>query len=123
MTRFEREISGSLGNWWKDRAEEAVIQAVAKAETDTTVEPSGAIKWKSNGNYLPDDFCELLEYGGYTFSRKATAEAREKQQDEFLKAYRARYKGLSEEEIAELRSVHGAGTVIVDVITGDKIQL
>lgn len=123
MTRFEKEISGCLGDWWKKHAEGEAWKAVIKANAEATVEPSGAIKWNRSGNYIPDDFCEMLEYAGYTFSRKATAEAREIQQEEFLRDYRANYKGLSEEELAELRSVHGTGTVIVDVITGTKITL
>ncbi len=69
MTRFEREISGSLGAFWKKNAEEEVRKAVAKADSDATVEADGAIKWNSNGRYLMDDFCEKLEYAGYAFSR------------------------------------------------------
>ena len=44
MTRFEREISGSLGAFWKKNAEEEVRKAVAQADTQATVEADGAIK-------------------------------------------------------------------------------
>lgn len=123
MTRFEQEISGALGQWWKDHAEKEVAEAVAKADASAFVEANGAIKWLSNNHYIPDDFCEKLEYAGYNFSREATREARAFEQDEFLRHYRERYTGPSEEELAELRAVHGAGTVIVNVVTGQKIQL
>ena len=73
MTRFEREISGSLGEFWKKNAEEEVRKAVAQAETQATVDADGAIRWESNGRYLMDDFCEKLEYAGYAFDREATA--------------------------------------------------
>ena len=123
MTRFEKEISGQLGQWWKEHAEKEVAKAVAMATTDAIVEESGAIKWKVNGSYIPDDFCEKLEYAGYDFSREATSNAREAQLNEFFEEYKRNSKGYSEEEIAELRSVHGPGTKVVDIITGQTIQL
>ncbi|MDO4306980.1 MAG: hypothetical protein Q4C77_09100 [Eubacteriales bacterium] len=123
MTRFEREISGSLGAFWKKNAEEEVKKAVAQAEKDATVEADGAIKWNSNGRYLMDDFCEKLEYAGYDFSRDATAKKRDAQNEESLAEYRRNYKGLSAEELAEARAAFGEGTTIVNVLTGDKTVL
>lgn len=61
MTRFEREINGSLGDFWKRNAKEEVKKAVAQADENATVEADGAIQWNSNGRYLMDDFCEKLE--------------------------------------------------------------
>lgn len=123
MTRFEREISGSLGAFWKKNAEEEVKKAVAQAEKDATVEADGAIKWNSNGRYLMDDFCEKLEYAGYDFSRDATAKKRDAQNEESLAEYRRNYKGLSAEELAEARAAFGGGTTVVNVLTGDKTVL
>lgn len=88
MTRFEREINGSLGDFWKRNAQEEVKKAAAKADADATVEADGAIKWNSNGRYLMDDFCEKLEYAGYPFSREATARKRDSQNEESLAEYR-----------------------------------
>lgn len=123
MTRFEREISGSLGAFWKKNAEEEVRKAVAKADTDAAVEPDGAIKWNSNGRYLMDDFCEKLEYAGYAFSREATAEKREEQNAESLAEYRKNDKGLTGEELAEARAAFGEGTTVVDVLIGKETRL
>ncbi len=123
MTRFEREISGSLGAFWKKNAEEEVKKAVAQAEKDATVEADGAIKWNSNGRYLMDDFCEKLEYAGFDFSREATAKKRDMQNEESLAEYRRNYKGLSAEELAEARVAFGEGTTVVNVLTGDKTVL
>ncbi|MDO4333936.1 MAG: hypothetical protein Q4C58_14805, partial [Eubacteriales bacterium] len=123
MTRFEREISGSLGAFWKKNAEEEVKKAVTQAEKDATVEADGAIKWNSNGRYLMDDFCEKLEYAGYDFSREATAKKRDAQNEESLAEYRRNYKGLSAEELAEARAAFGEGTTVVNVLTGDKTVL
>lgn len=123
MTRFEREISGSLGAFWKKNAEEEVKKAVAQAEKDATVEAGGAVKWNSNGRYLMDDFCEKLEYAGYDFSREATAKKRDAQNEESLAEYRRNYKGLGAEELAEARAAFGEGTTVVNVLTGDKTVL
>lgn len=123
MTRFEREISGSLGAFWKKNAEEEVKKAVVQAEKDATVEADGAIKWNSNGRYLMDDFCEKLEYADYDFSREATAKKRDAQNEESLAEYRRNYKGLSAEELAEARAAFGEGTTVVNVLTGDKTVL
>lgn len=123
MTRFEREISGSLGAFWKKNAEEEVKKAVAQAEKDATVEADGAIKWNSNGRYLMDDFCEKLEYAGFDFSRVATEKKRDAQNEESLAEYRRNYKGLSAEELAEARAAFGEGTTVVNVLTGDKTVL
>lgn len=123
MTRFEREISGSLGAFWKKNAEEEVKKAVAQAEKDATVEVDGAIRWNSNGRYLMDDFCEKLEYAGYPFSRKATADKREAQVEEELAQYRKNHKGFSQEELDEARAAFGEGTTVVNVLTGEKTKL
>ena len=123
MTRFQQEISGALGQWWKDHAEKEVERAVREADELAIVDSNGAIRWKNNGSYLMDDFCEMLEYAGYQFSRKATAKARNIQVKKCLKDYRMNYNGPSAEELLEMRSAFGAGETVVDVITGDVITL
>lgn len=123
MTRFEIEISGSLGAFWKKNAEEEVRKAVAQAETQAAVDADGAIRWNSNGRYLMDDFCEKLEYAEYAFSRKATAKKREAQDAESLAEYRRNSKGLTGEALAEARAAFGEETTVVDVLTGKKTKL
>ena len=123
MTRFEREISGSLGAFWKKNAEEEVRKAVAKADAQATVDADGAVRWNSNGRYLMDDFCEKLEYAGYAFSREATAAKRDAQNAESLAEYRRNDKGFSREELAEARAAFGEGTTVVNVLTGKKTKL
>ena len=88
MTRFQMEISGKFGDWWKKNAEREVSEALNRVKTDAIVEEDGAIRWISSGNYIPDDYCEKLEYGGYNFSREATRIKSDKQQSEFAKEYR-----------------------------------
>lgn len=123
MTRFEREISGSLGTFWKQHAAEEVKKAVAKANAEAEVDADGAIRWNCNGRYLMDDFCEMLEYAGYPFSRESTGKKRDVQNAEKLAEYRRNYKGLDEETLAEVRATFGEGATVVDVLTGEKTKL
>lgn len=123
MTRFEQEISGSLGGYWKKSAEEEVKKAVAQAETEATVEADGAIRWNSNGRYLMDDFCEKLEYAGYPFSREVTGKKRTAQNEETLAEYRSRHRETDAETLAEARAAFGKGTTVVNILTGEKTVL
>ncbi|MBQ9685415.1 MAG: hypothetical protein IJV41_02550 [Oscillospiraceae bacterium] len=123
MTRFQMEISGALGAYWIISAQEEMEKAVKYARENAIVEEDGAIRWKSNGAYLMDDFCEKLEYAGFPFSRKATQAAREAQDAAFLKRYRETNRGMDEATKAEARAAFGEGTTIVDVLSGEKITL
>ena len=123
MTRFQQEISGALGQWWKEQAEKELEDAVRKADADAIVEPEGAIKWVKSGNYLMDDFCEMLEYAGYPFSREATAKSRDIQNSKFIEEYKKNYTGPSEEELFEMRAAFGDNGTVIGVITGNEIEL
>ena len=123
MTRFKQEITGALGDWWQKHAEKEVLRAVEEATNEATVEADGAIRWTESGNYIPDDFCEMLEYAGFNFSREATRAARDAQTAKRIAEYRKSRRGMSEEEIFEARAAFGKGTTIVDIITGEIIAL
>ena len=123
MTRFQQEISGALGQWWKEQAEKELEDAVRKADADAIVEPEGAIKWVKSGNYLMDDFCEMLEYAGYPFSREATAKSRDIQNSKFIEEYKKNYTAPSEEELFEMRAAFGDNGTVIGVITGNEIEL
>lgn len=120
MTRFQKEISGQLGNFWKKNAEDEVAKAVKSANEDAVVDSDGAIKWKLSGNYIPDDFCEKLEYAGYDFDRQTTSDKHDIQVAEFIKNYKLKKTDLSDEEKAELDANYASGTTIVNMISGNK---
>ena len=125
MTRFQKEISGMLGDWWKKNAEKEVAEALEDVAENAIIEEDGAIRWISSGNYIPDDYCEKLEYGGYNFSREATKIKSDIQLSKFAEEYRKSMENhvYSEEELYEMRSAFGEGTYVVDIITGKKIYL
>jgi len=117
MTRFEMEISGKLGEFWKKDAEKRVAKAVESVK-DMNIDENGVATWKSNGHCLMDDYLELLEYGGVKeVSRENTKIARDKETAEFLKNYRHE---PTEEEMLEMRAAFGEGTVVVDVLSGKR---
>ena len=123
MTRFHQEITGVLGDYWKKDATKRVQDYVEEAKMKADVDSNGAIRWKNNGNYLMDDYCEVLEYAGYPFSREATKAARDAQVAEQLADYRANPPMMTDEYIAEMRAAFGSGTSVVDVISGQQILL
>ena len=124
MTRFERELSGSLGAFWKKNAEQEIEKMQKRADNDEIrTNANGAAFWNSNGNYLPADCAEILSHTDFPFSLEETAKAREAQTAAFLEDYRKSYTGPSEEEKAEMRAVFGTGSTVVDVITGKRIRL
>lgn len=124
-TRFQMEISGILGDWWKKNAETEVAEALEDVAKNAVVEEDGAIRWISSGNYIPDDFCEKLEYGGYNFSREATRIKKDIQQSKFAEEYRKSMENhvYTDEELYEMKSAFGEGACVVDIITGKKIYL
>lgn len=123
MSRFQREISGQLGDFWKKNAEEEVIKAVKLANEDSIVETDGAIKWKKSGNYVPDDLCEKLEYAGFNFSRKVTNNKREEQNALFFKNYKESKREIDSEQKVEMNANFEKDDIIIDVISKKKYKI
>ena len=124
MTRFERELNGSLGEFWKRHAEEEIAKMQARVDNDEIrTNIGGGAFWNSNGNYLPADCAEILSYTDFPFSLEETARAREAQTAAFLENYRKNYTGPSEEEKAEMRAAFGTGATVVDIISGERVSL
>jgi hypothetical protein len=123
MSRFLREISGQLGDFWKKSAEEEVIKAVKLANEDSIVETDGAIKWKKSGNYVPDDLCEKLEYAGFNFSREMTNNKREEQNALFFKNYRESKREIDSEQKVEMNANFEKDDIVIDVITKKKYKI
>ena len=124
MTRFEQELSGALGAFWKKNAEEEIAKMQRRVDNDEIrTNIGGGAFWNSNGNYLPADCAEILSYTDFPFSIEETARAREAQTAAFLDSYRKNYKGPTAEERMEMEAAFGKGTTVVNVITGKKTRL
>jgi len=89
------------------------------------VESDGAVKWKTSGNYLPEDTCKDLKEIGFKFNVEATAIKREKQVHEDLIAYKERMKNYvpTPEEMYEMKAAFGEGATVVNLISGKSITV
>ena len=138
MTRFEQEISGELDrqvaertgepnkHFWQRHAQEEVQWVLNKYEKgELLIDECGVATWKNNGRALPKDCAYKGKYGGLPINLELTAELENRQTEESLRAYRERMKNhkYTDEELFEMRAAFGAGTTVVDVITGRRIQL
>lgn len=123
MTRFQRELSGELGEFWKKEAEKQLDKVRAElAEGKISIDAEGVAR-NCIGRVLMDDLLEQLGMVTDKVNVEATRAARETENAAFLAEYRVRRNAPSAEELAEMRATFGAGTTVVDVLTGEKIAL
>lgn len=123
MTRFQRELSGSLGAFWQKQAE----AELEKIKTDLaggaiTIDEAGVAR-NCIGRVLMEDQMERLAMVTDKADAAATKAAREAEVKAELESYRAARKPLSAEEKAEMRAAFGEGTTVADVLTGETIRL
>ena len=125
MTRFQRELSGELGQYWQDSAK-AEIEKMSQRALDGEIffGADGVCRWKSNNRVLPKDCREVL---GHTpdrdlFDEQACKEADEAETAEAIAAYRRNHR-TTEEERMEMRAAFGKGATVVDIFTGERIAL
>ena len=123
MTRFQRELSGELGAYWKRQAEEALEKVRAElAAGEITIDAEGVAR-NCIGRVIMDDLLEQLCMVTDKVSESATRAAREAEESAFLDEYKSRRKTLSVEEKAEMQATFGEGATVVDVLTGEKFLL
>ena len=130
MTRLEQELSGALGDFWKQNAEKGINKIWNQAsQGEILLTEDRAAYWKASGNYLPAECIEKLMHTPYktVISAEATAEARARQDQEAMERYiQAQAKRSAEqraEEKAEMRAAFGAGSTIVDILTGERFEI
>ena len=120
MTRFEMELSGKLGDFWKRNAEKEIARMQERADNgEILIDGNGAAYWATNGNYLPSDCVEKLQRTSFFFDAEATNDAERRQTAEFFEAYCAQKHELSAEDRWEMRDAFGKGATVVDVISGE----
>ena len=125
MTRFERELSGELGAYWKRSAEQEIAELDRKVKTgEISFGADGTCRWKSNNRVLPTDCREKLSHTPYRslYDEEACKAADEAETAAFLENYRRNHRTTDEERM-EMRAAFGEGATVVDVITGERISL
>jgi len=123
MTRFQKEISGQLGEFWKKNAEKEAAQAKEMFERKAYVTANGVVRWNSNNKVPFDDMLEKMEYAGCTFDRDESNMTREVEVQLELEEMRRKPAVHSQEEIEEMKEAFGTGSVVVNVLTGERIKL
>ena len=123
MTRFERELSGALGAYWKNSAEKE-LEEIRKdlAEGKITIDENGVAR-NCIGRVLMSDMLEKLTFVTDEVDEEATKAARDEEVTRSLAEYRRNAKPASEEELSEMRAAFGEGQTIVNILTGERITL
>lgn len=123
MTRFQRELNGDLGAFWQQHAKDELAKVKADLDSsEITIDEAGVAR-NCIGRALMDDLLEKLLLVTDKADSAATRAAREAEVEADLAFYRANRKAPSGEELAEMRAAFGEGAKVVDVITGEEIQL
>ena len=123
MTRFEKELSGTLGAYWKKEAEKELEKIKAEIENgEITIDEAGVAR-NCIGRVLMDDMLEKVAKISNKVNAEATKVARNTETSTLLNEYRKNYKEPSAEEKEEMIATFGKGTTVVDLISGKRIKL
>ena len=123
MTRFMKELNGSLGAYWKAEAEKELARVKADLDAGRITIDENGIARNCIGRVLMADLLEKLALVTDKADVAATNAAREAEVAKELESYRANKKPHTAEELAEMRAAFGPGTTVVDVLTGEQITL
>ena len=120
MTRFEMELSGKLGDYWKRNAEKRIADMQKMADNgEILLDGNCAAYWEQSGHYLPSDCVEVLSHCVFFFDTEATLKAKQKEDAKFFEEYRNTRHELSWETQMEMRNAFGEGTKVVDIFSGE----
>ena len=123
MTRFQQELSGVLGAFWQGQAEAELAKVKADLDSGAITIDGAGVARNCIGRALMDDLLEKLTLVTDKANSAATQAARAAEVEADLESYRAARKAPSGQEMAEMRAAFGEGATVVDVLTGEEIQL
>ena len=123
MTRFEKELSGALGAYWKQSAEKELEKVREELEQGLITIDENGVARNRIGRVLMSDMLEKLTYVTDAVDAEATRAAREEEQRKFIEDYRANAKPATEEQLNEMRAAFGTGKTLVNILTGQKYHL
>lgn len=123
MTRFMRELSGSLGCYWKEQAEKELDSVREELNSGRITIDENGVARNCIGRVLMADMLEKVVLVTDKVDPTATSLAREAEVAEKLKNYRANKHSHSPEDLAEMRAAFGPGATVVDVLTDERIRL
>lgn len=125
MTRFDRELRGEYGEFWKKKATQylhKIEEEVFRGEI--TIDKEGVAR-NCIGRVVVDEVANALDYiiQDGSFRLDKTVEARDAEDTQFIKNYMAQNRNPSDEELLEMKAAFGEGATVIDVLTGKRIQL
>ncbi len=123
MTRFEQELSGALGAYWKKSAEQELEKLREELEQGLITIDENGVARNRIGRVLMSDMLEKLSHITDAVDTEATTAARQEEVERSLAAYRASARETSEEEKNEMRAAFGTGQTVVNILTGERITL
>ena len=123
MTRFERELSGALGVFWKKEAEKELARIEKDLESGKITIDEKGIARNAIGRILMSDLAEKVSYITDRIDLEATKEARSEAVSQELTALRNNARPATEEEKNEMRAAFGKGQTVVNILTGERINL
>lgn len=123
MTRFEQELSGSLGEFWQREAQIELQRVRNDLEAGRITIDGHGVAFNCIGRVLMSDEAQKVSMVTERINLAATQTARDKEVAESVREYRANRRAYSAEEIAEMRAAFGSGETVVDILTGQSISL
>ena len=123
MTRFEKELSGALGAYWKKSAEKELEKVKEELEKGLITIDENGVARNRIGRVLMSDMLEKLTYVTDAVDTDATTKAREEEVVKNLEEYRKNARPATEEELDEMRAAFGTGKTVVNIITGQEYHL
>ena len=123
MTRFEKELSGALGAFWKNSAEKELAGIRADLENGKITIDENGVARNCIGRVLMSDMLEKLTYVTDRVNAEATMAAREDEVSRRLAEYRRNARPASQEELNEMRAAFGEGQTVVNILTGERYSL
>ena len=123
MTRFEKELSGALGAYWKKSAEEELQKVREELEQGLITIDENGVARNRIGRVLMSDMLEKLTYITDAVDAEATTKAREEEVTRSIEEHRKNARPATEEELEEMRAAFGRGKTVVNIITGQKYHL
>ena len=123
MTRFEKELSGALGAYWKQSAEKELEKVREELEKGLITIDGNGVARNRIGRVLMNDMLEKLTYVTDAVDAEATTKAREEETAKAIEEYRKNARPATEEELDEMRAAFGTGKTVVNIITGQRYHL
>lgn len=125
MTRFDKELQGLYGDYWKKEAIKYLHKIEEEVFTGKITFDSEGVARNCIGRVVMNDIANALDYivNDGSFRWDKTIEARQKEDEEFLKEYASHNHQPSDEELAEMKAAFGQGAKVINILTGQEIQL